>query len=414
MKRWSVLLGCAIGLAVSVGPFFWLALGLYLKPMTTEFGWTRSEFALSFSLASIVNALMLPVAGYLVDRFGASKIILLGIVTGTLSYAGFSLVNSYWSFLLIACLVAGTGCIASYPAYLALLPGWFNRRLGLSFALAASGVGLGGAIFPYVINAGLGYGWRNAFLFTAAFAAVIGLVNFAGFIRVNSGALPEAERFADPASEPVSIDHSLSEALRSVDFWLYSIAFSLVLLVTLGVNFHFAALVTDRGGTAAQGAAVVSALGFASLVARLVTGSLLDRWSVRAVAAFAFLGQAAGCLLLLNGGGYEILVVGAVLLGIAQGAELDMLPFVTARRFGRRAYARIYGSSYAVIAVGQIISPLVLGWVFDLTGSYRLGLIIFPMLSVIALVLVAVARQTPRLDRTSMTDSAQVAGTVRA
>jgi MFS family permease len=405
MKRWAVLIGSAIGLAVSVGPFFWLALGLYLKPMTTEFGWTRSEFALSFSIASVVNALMLPVAGYLVDRFGAPKIILLGIVTGTLSYAGFSLVSSYWSFLLAACVVAGTGCLASYPSYLALLPGWFNRRLGLSFALAASGVGLGGAIFPYIVNAGVGYGWRTAFLSTAAFAAIIGLTNFATLIRVNSGALPEAERFSDPALEPVSVDHSVSEALRSLDFWLYSIAFSFVLLVTLGVNFHFAALVSDRGGTATQAATVVSALGIASLVARLLTGPLLDRCSVRAVAIFAFLGQAMGCLLLFGGQGYAVLLIAAVLLGIAQGAELDMLPFVTARRFGRRAYAQIYGSSYAVIAVGQIVSPLILGWIFDLTGSYRLGLILFPILSVIALLFVLVARQSPRMAGATITPS---------
>jgi hypothetical protein len=110
----------------------------------------------------------------------------------------------------------------------------------------------------------------------------------------------------------------------------------------------------------------------ASLAARLVTGTLLDNFSLRAVALCFFTGQAIGCVLLQEG--FITPILPAILLGAAPGAELDMMPFVIARRFGKVAYSQIYGSSFAVLQIGQILSPVFLATIFDQTGSYAIGL----------------------------------------
>ncbi|MEB1611123.1 MFS family permease [Xanthomonas campestris] len=397
MKKWMVVSGCAFGMAMSVGPFFWLTFGLYMTPMTGEFGWSRTEFSFAYSAASVVNAVMLPIVGYFVDRHGPKRVILVGIVAGTLAYALFSQVDSYWSFVVIACLVAGTGCIASYPSYLAVLPRWFDRNLGLALALAGSGVGIGGVLFPYVINAGIGYGgWRSAFVYTALFALVLALINYFLLIRVNKGQLPHSEvkrrNEADDAPPVASVP--FAAAVRTRDFWLYSVGFALILLVTMGISFHIGAMVSDAGGDPAHAAAALATIGMSTLIARVVTGFLLDRFSLRLVAVIFFLSQAIGCLLLATTG-ISALILVAVMLGAAQGVELDMLPYVVARRFGSAAYSQIFGSAYAVLAVGQIVSPIILGRVFDWTASYTVGFYLFACLSIVGLVLVLLARSKP-------------------
>lgn len=391
MQRWSVLLGCFIGMAVSLGPIFFQSLGLYLRPMTEEFGWSRTEFAAVFSIAGFASIFGLSIAGYLVDRFGPPRIILIGFTLLCASYASFSLVNSYSVFVALACFVAITGSFATYPSYQGLLPRWFDKNLGLSLAIASSGIGVGTALFPYIINASLqSGGWRNTFVLVGAIAFAAALINFLLFIRQNKGPLPtQEERIAGP--DTASPDVPFKQALSTPDFWMLAISFSLIFLVAIGINFHLAALVTDRGGSSTQAASALAAAGMASLAARLITGPLLDRFPVRIVGLVFFIGQAIGCLLLLQGDP-SLIIAAAILLGAAQGAELDMMPFVVARRFGKIAYSQIYGTLYGVLQIGTILSPMILATIFDRTGSYALGLTIYPALSILALGLLWVAR----------------------
>ena len=393
MRRWLVAIGCTLGLAVSFGPYFWLSVGLFLKPMTAEFGWSRTQFSAMYSLASVMNVLMLPVCGYIVDRFGPVRAIFVGTVLGALAYASFSLVHSYQSFLIIACIVGGVGTIASYSSYLALVPKWFDRNLGIALAIAACGIGVGASTFPHIINAGIQHsGWRSAFVDAGAVILIVGLFTLICFVRDNRGPLPESERRL-PSQHAVATEEgwTLGAALRTGDFWFVAIAFAFVLAVTNGVNFHFGALISDRNGTPAEAATALATLAIASLVARLLTGFLLDRISVRVIATVFFLGQAAATLLLIPRG-VDATIASAILIGAAQGAELDLLPFIVARRFGRTAYSKIYSCAFAVILIGQVVSPLLLGWTFDRTGSYVLGLSIFPVLSTLAVLLVWFAK----------------------
>jgi nitrate/nitrite transporter NarK len=391
MRRWLVVVGCTLGLAVSFGPYFWLSIGLFLKPMTTEFAWSRTQFSAMYSLASVMNVLMLPVCGYIVDRFGPVRAIVAGTVLGAAAYASFSLVHSYQSFLIVACVVGGVGTIASYSSYLALVPKWFDRNLGVALAIAACGIGIGAAVFPHIISAGIQHaGWRNAFVYAGAVILVVGLCSVVLFVRDNRGPVPEVERRTH-LGIPAVHDWSLGAALRSRDFWFVAVAFAGVLAVTNGINFHFAALINDRAGSSGQAASALATLALSSLAARLLTGFLLDRMSVRVIAALFFFGQAAASLLLIPKG-INAITLSAVLIGAAQGAELDLLPFIVARRFGKLAYSKIYSCAFAVILMGQVLSPLLLGFAFDKTGSYVLGLSVFPFLSSFAVLLVWFAK----------------------
>ncbi len=390
MKRWFVLLGCFIGMSVATPAILMVPMGLFLKSVTAEFGWSRTEFTVILSSAALSNAIILPIAGYLVDRFGAPRIIAVGTVLGCGSYAALSLANSYAGFIVIMASAVTMGNLASYPAFMGLAQRWFDRRLGLALAITSTGLAVGVAGFSYLIATSIElHGWRAAFLTVGIVAMVIGLANLLFLVRDNKGSVPEAER----RDEVVRTDDdgmSLGEALRTRDFWLYAASFSSVIFAVVGCNFHLPALLADRGASTAQIASVVAIGSAGSLFGRLFTGIMLDRFSVRSVAGLFFLGQAIGFLLLLDGMRWAL--PAGFLLGAVQGAEIDVMGYVVVRRFGRPAYARIFGTCFAITLVGAIVGPVAMAAIFDRTNSYDLGLMLFPLFPVLAFGLLCQAR----------------------
>ena len=167
-----------------------------------------------------------------------------------------------------------------------------------------------------------------------------------------------------------------------------------MIFAVVGCNFHLPALLSDRGASAAQVASVVAIGAAGSLFGRLFAGIMLDRISVRRVAGLFFWGQAIGLLLLLDGLRWAL--PAAFLLGAVQGAEIDAMGYVLARRFGRLAYARVFGTCFAITMVGGMLGPIVMGAIFDRTGSYDLGLMLLLLFPVLALGLLCLASFSPQ------------------
>ena len=390
MRRWSVLLGCFIGMGVAPPATFLFPLGLFLKSVTAEFGWSRTQFTVILSIAALSNAVAMPVAGYLVDRFGAPRIIAVGTALGCGSFAALSAVNSYAGFIILAVSGVTLGTLASYPAFMGLTQRWFDKRLGLALAITATGIGVGTAGFSYLINTSIGSnGWRSALTTVGAVAAVIGFANLFFLIRENKGPMPDPER----REETVLIGDggsTLGEALRTGDFWLYSTAFTLVIFALVGCNFHLPALLADRGATLGQLSSIVAIGTIGSLGGRLFTGFMLDRISALSIAAMFLMCQVAGFLMLLDGLRWAL--PAGFLLGVVQGAEIDMLGYVIARRFGRLAYARIFGACFAVTLLGATTGPIAMAAIFDRTNSYDRGLALLLPFPVAAFLLLSRAR----------------------
>jgi MFS family permease len=389
VKRWYVLLGCFIGMSVSTPAILLLPMGLFLKSLTAEFGWSRTEFSAVISIALLFNSIVMPIAGYLVDRFGPPRIIAVGTALGCGSYTALSVAHSYGGFIAIMVLAVMLGNLASYPAFMGLAQRWFDKRLGLALAITSTGQAAGVGAFSFVIAKTLAmHGWRAAFV-TVGFAAfVIGLGSLILFVRDNNGPVPEAER-RDITAPESEAGLSIGEALRTRDFWLYTASFLLVLFALVGPNFHLPALLSDHGASTALVASVVALGSAGSIVGRLFTGILLDRFSVRGVAGLFFFGQALGILILL--GGLRWALPAGFLLGVVQGAEIDLLGYVVARRFGRQAYARVFGACFGITLLGAMAGPVVMAAIFGRTGSYDLGLMLFPLCPVFAFVLLYLA-----------------------
>ena len=390
MKRWLALCGCFIGMAVSVSSTLLFPFGLFMAPLTTEFGWTRTEFSSVLAVVALCNVVVFPIAGWAVDRIGPIPCILAGLLVSGLCQAALALVHGYGAFVTFDCAASAAGCFALYPAYFAIVRGWFDRNLGVALAVASAGVSVGVAAFSYLIKARIdAAGWRDAFVTVAAVATAIGLANLLLLVRENKGPMLASERLS--VSEGPILGASLQEALRTPEYWLFSISFMLVVFVGAGPNTHLPALIADRGGSSGSVVAAVAAIPIGSLIGRIITGLLLDRFPATFAATLFFAGQAIGLLMLWAGTGWT--AVATLLIGMAQGAELDMMGFVMARRFGRRSYARIFGSSAAISQLGLIASPVVMATIFDRTQSYSLALLCYPILSLVAIFLIVRASQ---------------------
>lgn len=386
---WTVAAGAAVGLVVAFGPAFIASFGLYVKPIATEFGWSRTQVSAIYSLVSIIGAIGTPFLGFVLDRRGSRPVILLASVALPAALLSLPLLPASYPAFLAAGVLLGLVSIISSPApYVSLLPQWFSARLGLAVAIGMFGSGLGQ--FGLALLHGqllAAYPWRTAWTMVAGLVAVIGVASafVAARDRPEILAARRAGRSHDIAGVP------LAAALRTATFWTAALSFFLVQLVTAAMLTHLAPLLSDRGWDVAAAAGLVGLIGLFSLVGRAVSGALLDRYGFGPLGLLIFPLQGLGCLILASDAGGAAPYVAAACIGLGYGVEADMLPWMLRRTFGLRCFGRLYGVAFGVVQLGSVLGPLVMGLSFDRLASYTIGLVLLALLSLVATMLIAIA-----------------------
>ena len=355
-----------------------LTFGVFLIPMMDEFGWSRGQTAQGVSIGLLGFTFAQPLMGRLISRFGAKRIIIasascfgLGLWTLSFSVTG---ARTYYLCTLIIGLVAGG---TSPLPYGTILSRWFRRRRGRALSVALCGLGLGGIVLPLLASSVIAeYGWRLGFAVLGTLVIAI-TVPTVGLVVRNTpeemGLLPDGDSAAPPGvSCPGTSGPGLSlrQALRTRTFWAMAGGFYLITTATQGTAVHLAPLVVDRGFSLTLGAFLVSTLSLGFLPGLLLSGYLIDRYSARKVAvgffgiavlAFTILGQASG---------WYGLMLSTALLGVSIGATIQLIPTLVGWCFGLRSFSEIYGFVMVAFGLGTVSGPLLLGWLWDYTGSY--------------------------------------------
>ncbi len=384
-RGWWVVLVAGIGLMLHYGPVISGTFGVFLKQLSEEFGWSRAQISLGYSLSTLVLGAAQPVIGRLLDRFGARRVIVPSLLLFGLGVLSFSiLLPELWHFYAIYVLIGVVGSGTTPVPFSKVISHWFDRRRGIALALIATGSSLGAFVLPPFAQALIdAVGWRQAYfllglLVIAVTVPVVGL-----FLRDTPqmvGLSPDGDReSADAASTLAVHEQGLSsrEAWRSGTFWLIVVAFFLMSVGFHGCLIHLVPMFTDRGVPAREAALAISLLAVGSMTGRLCAGYLLDRFFGPHVAIALFCLATTGILLLWSGVGGGWAFVAATLLGLGMGAEGDIVPYLVSRYFGLRAFGEIYGYAFTAFVLGAVIGPLVMGASFDFTGSYRLVLGVF-------------------------------------
>jgi predicted MFS family arabinose efflux permease len=394
---------------VSNGPVILFTFGVFLKPISEEYGWSRGQMSLGVTIALILGGLATPGFGILIDRWSIQRVTLIVITLFAISFGLISLtppnVAVFIGFYAVSGLLAGGH--APLP-YAKSISGWFEHSRGLALGIAMAGVGIGIAILPQIARLLMDIvGWRHAYVLIGA---IMWLVAFPAVLFLVKDPVISADKARANAAQQIAEEASF--AVYGRDFWLIAVAAFLVVTAVNGISAHFIALLTDRGVPAGIAAPMLAAMGVATIVGRLVSGYLLDRVFAPYLAAAVFLVPLIGIVLLLAGVTSTALVVcAAVCFGLSLGAEVDIIGFLVGRYFGLHRYGEIYGYIFAAFTIGSGVGPYLMGVSFDKTGSYNTTLIFFCGALVVASILIALLGEYryPERRRRSIAETQAVA-----
>ena len=363
-------LGLMAGASVVVHGTF----GVFLPSLTKEFGWSRAEISTGLTVWSWMQALMIPIVGRLMDKFGVRAFMLGGLLLLAATMVGLALQDG--SLVVFLVLFGVIGLCSSFGGFVGnakLVSGWFSGRRGLVLALVAMGTGIAGGLIPQWSGLSIAVlGWRDAFLVIAGYVLVLTVPVFF-FLRESPTVLAARARH-EAVSKSDATGLTVREASKFVAFWLCLGALVLNTAL-LGLNLHMVPLLIDRGLTPQTAATVLSAQVFGSTCIYLVAGYLLDKISTPKLALFFSLCALGGLVMIHLGSGFSTLLIAGTLIGAGTTGEGSVIPYFLTRYFGLKAFASIYGLMWGVAAVANGIQPVILGRIFDTQGSYGWGLL---------------------------------------
>ena len=381
-RPWLIVTGSTLALTVGNGPIMQFTFGVFLKPLTAAFKVDRGTGSLALTIGLLATALTLPIAGKLADQLGPRRLGLIAVVLFAVGLAAAGLfATSIWTFMAIFAL-AGVAAAGQTPlVYLKAISARIDRGRGLALAIALTGVGLGSIATPLIAQRLIdAYGWRGAYAGLAAVLLVVAAPSLLLFIpgKLGGGAAPASAAPVDPPGL------TPREALRERRFWLLVVCLFFGAAAANGTIAHVAPLLTDRGVSPGQAASVLSVVGGAAIVGRLLGGYLIDRLWAPMIACVFSAGMIGGIGILLFASTAGEAVWATVLLGLGLGLEADLVAFLVSRYLGVRVFGTLFGYAFASFMLGSSLGPIVMGAVFAATGSYAPCQIAFMACSALA------------------------------
>jgi MFS family permease len=386
---WWIVAG-SIGLQFLAAGLMVQAFGTYVAVWQAEFGWSKTAFAVAFALQRAMMALLSPVQGWLIQRFGPRRVIGVGLVILAIGFVLLSRFETragfYLSFLVVA---LGVG-LSGFLSLTSTVVNWFERRRASALALMQIGVSVGGLAVPLVAWWITTHGWRATALLSAGIVLTVGLP-LSGLMRKTpeayglrpDGASPPAEPVGDAGganadepggSDPAATDFRAGEALRTRAFWLITAGHATAVSLVATIGVHIVVHLNEGLGLTIQTAAtLVAVMTGAQMVGQLLGGVLGDRFPKRALAFAAMWTHALALVIVAYAPSLPYAVLFAVLHGLAWGVRGPIMQALRADYFGRSSFPTILGISFSFVMLGQMVGPLFTGVMADTLGDYRIA-----------------------------------------
>jgi len=373
---WKPLLASSVGAACGINAIPFYTHGVFVVPVSEEFGWSRGATQFAFSFVMITAIFLAPLIGAAIDRLGARRIGIPSVLAVAIGFALLSQTSdqiaTYYALWIFMALI-GTG--TNPVTWTKTVTSWFHRNRGLALGITMGGTGVVGTFAPvaaaYLIR---DYTWRGAYLGLGLAIAAIGLPILILFFRdrdIKDQAITmgPAENKVTPG---VSEGFELREAVSGYKFWAMGIAMLLICGSVSGLITNIVPLLTDKGLERTNAAGYAAMIGVSVIIGRLLAGYLVDMIWAPGV-AFVFLVAPVISCFILTGDDISptLLLIAVPLIGLAAGAELDMLAFLTAKYFGIKNYGVLYGIQFGFFSIGSGFAPAIFGSVFDVYGDYQ-------------------------------------------
>jgi MFS family permease len=372
------------------------AFGVFVMPMSEEFGWSRSTISLVAALGSLVNGFSQPLLGQIFDTFGGRKVILvsLAIFGGTTLLLALTF-NILFFILIFGLLMAMASSGTSLTISSALLSRWFQRKRATVLSLSTAGASTGGLLLvPFAMYVLQRTDWRMTWVALGTLIFVVAWPLAYIFLRddpTDLGLLPDGDpQSADggpvqrvhAAPGPLETD-TWHVALRSLPFWQVTGAYFVCGFTTAILTTHFIPYAIDRGFAPATAATALGVMNGLNVIGVLVVGALADRCGQKNLLALVYaLRGGAYALFLLAPGAWSLWGFAAV-TGFSYWATAPLTTSLTADVYGLKTLGTLNGVTFLVHQVAAAISIQFAGLMRDLTGSYTLpfsiaGLLLLP------------------------------------
>jgi len=377
--------------------------GVFFNPLQTEFGWSRATISGAVSLSLLLHGFVSIFIGGLSDRFGPRLIMM---ACGSFLGAGYLLlsqVNTVWQLYLIYGLIVAIGMSGMDIVPLSTVARWFIKRRGTMTGITKVGTGVGTIIMP-ALASGLiiAYDFRVSYAVIGVIVLAV-IVSLAQFLRrdpAQMGQLAYGEAEANAgALNPVELGLSLSEAIHTRRFWTLCAVFFTIPFCAFTIIVHIVAYALDLGISAPSAAGIISLIGGVSIAGRFLMGAASDRFGSRAALIICFLVLAAALSWLQISRELWMLYLFATVYGFSHGGFFTLISPTVAEFFGTRSHGIIFGTVTFCGTIGGAIGPVLSGYIFDVTNSYRIAFLVLLSLAGTGLLLTLSLRPTSREQR---------------
>ena len=365
--------------------------GAYVAVLQAERGWSKTALSGAAALQQMESAILGPLLGWFIDRFGPQSLIRAGIVIFGLGLMLLSQCDTLYAFYAAFLVVAlGSSLCGFFPVNVALI-NWFDRWRARALSSMSIGLALGGISVPVVAWSLQTFGWRPTAFTSGIIAIAVGLPLAMVMRRrpEDHGETPDGlppkttEVFvSDDGKTEQTRDFTVREALRTRAFWLLSLGHGFALFVVHALVVHAITHMTEGlGYTLAQASLVYLLITLSQLAGVGVGWMIGDLFDKRLICAVCMLMHMAGLLLLAYATALPMVLGFAILHGAAWGLRGPFMQAIRADYFGRSAIGMILGLSFMIIVVGQVGGPMIAGILADITGNYRAGFTILALLA---------------------------------
>jgi len=369
--------GIVIGMMFGYGVFF--------KALEDDLGWSRTLLSSASSLSVLVMGVFAIVAGQLTDRFGPRWVLAATGLTTGIGYCLMSAMTVPWQLLLSYGLLVGLGFATHDVSTLSTVSSWYPHRRGLVTGIVKTGSACGQILVPLLVTLLIATsGWRNAFAYLGVLAAIL-LIALAQFMQRK----PLAETQVGNQEQIQNPEDGLSfkQARRERMLWTFCAIQFCFIPSMMTIPLHIVAHATDLGMPKERAALVLSLLGAASIVGRLLVGHLIDRFGARTILS-ACLASLLTALVILRVTDLSFwLFPVALIYGIAHGGLFTAVSPSVAEYFGMRSHGAIFGTVLFCGTISGAAGPVVAGMLFDRFNSYDLAFTILAVLATTGMLL---------------------------
>lgn len=386
-----VIVAAAVGI-LTVSALAFLSFGIFLRPLTIEFGWDRGELSAAYSVTLLLGGALGILTGKLSDRYGPRlPATLCGLLIGV-SMLLMSQVSSLWQAFLIWGLPMSIALSCGLVPLTTTVPRWFAKRRGMAMGITHLGIGLGGVIAPllsqWLISS---HSWQQAYV-------ILGLLNLliitplaqlvkhspqrAGLKPYGEDGITEEKQSLPPVAEGLSFIN----AFKTANYWLFGLIMFCFLFSAHVILIHIVPHAIDIGIGAGVAASIAAAYALTGLAGKYLVGSISDKIGIRRALSACLSIVTLTMIWLFFSGDIWMFFLFAVVFGISYGGVGPLEALLTGELFGLKSLGVIYASLLIFGTAGGAVGGPLAGYIYDTTKSYSSAFIICAVLCGLAFI----------------------------